>query len=181
VSVNVDLCEHILVAITAAGVGVGLIDQLLDRAFAVSDSLSPARVRATAINRLFTTSARKSDPYELLFDNDPTRIFFRPFQKHPRMFEIFDADGCAFTMIAIKRLYDHRVIQAAERVLKLVYAADPISLRHGHAHVAKQVLVACLLAAISTAIMFCGCRCRRLNPFLVYRRTRAAQATGHSI
>src|SRR5690606_2822431 len=89
---------------------------------------------------------------QLLFDYDPTRIFFGLFPGGLGLFHRTYADGRAFAVISAKRLYHQRKTDAVDNSRQILDRTNAITFRHGTPLPPCRELVECLLPAISTAI-----------------------------
>ena len=84
----VDLRQNIFVPVTASRVGVGLVDQLLDRAFAVADDVRRHAFGNRDQPIIDDQSAKIRIADQLFFDDDPARIFLGFFKGDLRVFQI---------------------------------------------------------------------------------------------
>src|SRR5580765_2377305 len=74
-AVDIDLRQHIFVAIAASWIGIRLVDQLLDRVFAIPNNMSRDAF-GNSDQPIIYDQGPKIRTYKLLFDDDVPRIFF---------------------------------------------------------------------------------------------------------
>ena len=122
--------------VSAARIGVCLVDQLLDRLFTIALYMRrhPLRNRYQSVINNQRTEIRS---FDLLLNDDPTRIFLSLFPSYSRVFDRLDPDRSTFAVISVKRLDNGGKSDALERVFEILFIADPIAFRHRHTHIAQ--------------------------------------------
>src|SRR5688572_5530457 len=127
------LGEDFLMPIPAAGVRISFVDKLLDRMFTVPNDTCRNSF-GDGDQTIVYDEAAKVRSFELLFDNDPSRILLSSI---PRLFCILngvDTDTSSFAVVAVKRFDNGGKPYGRKGIFQLVNIANSIPFRHRNAH-----------------------------------------------